>query len=213
MREVKIQYTAVSQRRQEWRDRLQLLGASISIIIGYAETFHIYTGIAIILPILGFVIAFLNIIFARFYQNLIQKYGDKFELALLRTSGIAMLITGIGFHISGSKYIQYAYYLLTLLYFIILPYFILPAKKNKRVLILTPSDLVVHKRIRAIKNAWQDIERIWIQKDVIKIKQKGYNKIKQYFIKPNAEEQNAISEFIETIKFEKDYGFEILKTI
>ena len=28
MREVKIQYTAVSQRRQEWRDRLQLLGAS-----------------------------------------------------------------------------------------------------------------------------------------------------------------------------------------
>ena len=60
---------------------------------------------------------------------------------------------------------------------------------------------------------WQDIERIWIQKDVIKIKQKGYNKIKKYFIKPNAEEQNAISEFVETIKFEKDYGFEILKTI
>lgn len=212
MKEVKIKYNTVSPRRQEWRDRLQLLGASISITIGYSETFHIYTGIAIILPILGLFIALLNIIFARFYRKLVQQYGDKFELVLLRTSGIAMFITGIGFHISGSKYIQYAYYLLTLLYFIILPYFILPKKKNKLVLILTPSEFIVHKRIRAIKNAWQNIERIWIQKGVIKIEQKGHNNIKQYFIKPIPEEQAAIFEFLEMIKLEKGYGFELLKT-
>jgi hypothetical protein len=211
MKEIKIKYSTVSPRRQELRDRLQLIGASISIIIGYSETLNIYAGITIILPIIGFVIAFINILFVRFYKNLVQKYGDQFELVLMRTNGIIMLITGIGFQIAGSKYIQYAYYLLTILFFIILPYFILPAKKKKLVLIFTPSELIVHKRLRAIKSAWQHIDRIWIHKGVIKIKQKGHNKIKQFFFEATTEKQTTIYGFIENIKFEKGYGFEIQK--
>ena len=162
MKEIKIKYSTVSPRRQELRDRLQLIGASISIIIGYSETLNIYAGITIILPIIGFVIAFINILFVRFYKNLVQKYGDQFELVLMRTNGIIMLITGIGFQIAGSKYIQY-------------------------------------------------IDRIWIHKGVIKIKQKGHNKIKQFFFEATTEKQTTIYGFIENIKFEKGYGFEIQK--
>ena len=48
MKEIEIRYSPVSPRRQEWRDRLQLVLASVSIIAGYAETLGIYTGAAII---------------------------------------------------------------------------------------------------------------------------------------------------------------------
>ena len=211
MKEIKVKYSPVSPGRQEWRNRLQLIGASISIVIGYSETFSIYTDITLMLPIIGFVIAFLNILFARFYRNLIQKYGNKFELILIRTNGIVMLITGIGFHLAGSKYIQYAYYLLTILFLIVLPNFILPAKKRKLVLILTSSELIVHKRIRVIKNVWQNIDVISIQKNFIEIKQKGHNKFKRYFIEPATKKQTEISRFIKSIKSEKGYGFEILE--
>jgi hypothetical protein len=211
MSEIKVKYNTISPRHQERRIRFQLIGASICIIIGYFETFNVYTGITIILPLIGFALAFLNLLFARFYRSLVQKYGEKLELILLRNNGIIMLITGIGFQIAGSKYIQYAYFLLSILYFIILPNLILPAKKKKLVLILSPSKLIVRNRIRLIKKDWQTIDNIWIQNGIIKIKQKGHKKIKQYFIEPNDEKQTAISAFIENIRSEKGFDFKIEK--
>jgi hypothetical protein len=212
LKSIEIKYNTVSPHRQEWRDRLQLLGASISIVVGYMETFNIYTGVAIILPIAGFLIAFLNILFVKFYRNLVQRYGEKFELILLRINGFILLITGIGFHITGSKYIQYAYYLLTILFFIILPYFVYPAKKKKLFLIFTPSEFVVHKRIRVVKTVWEKIDLVRIQKNLIEIKRKEHDKITRYFINPTDEENTEIANFIENLKIENSYSFEIQKS-
>lgn len=209
MREIKIRYNSISPHRQEWRDRLQLILASVSIIAGYSESLSIYTNVAIILPIIGFFIAFLNILFARFYRYLMKKHGDKFELLLIIANGIVMLITGIGFHISGSKYIQYAYYLLTIMLLIIFPIFILPAKNKRMFLTFNQSEFIIQKRMRAIKNAWQNIDLIGIQNNVLRLKLNGQKKIKKYFIEPDVKRQTEIINFIENLKVENDYKYQI----
>ncbi len=209
MREIKIQYYSISPHRQEWRDRLQLILASVSIIAGYSESLSIYTNVAIILPITGFFIAFLNILFARFYRYFMKKYGNKFELLLNMANGIVMLITGIGFHISGSKYIQYAYYILTMIFLIIFPIFILPAKNKKMFLTFTQSEFIVQKKLRAIKKAWQNIDLIGIHNNVLISKLHDQKKNKKYFIEPDDKRQNEIMNFIENLKVENDYKYQI----
>ena len=209
MNEIRVTYNTVSPRRQEYRDRMQLLGASISIVIGYSETFKFYTGITIILPIIGFVLVFLNVLFARFYRYLIKKYGAKFELLLIRANGIIMLITGIGYQVTGSKYIQYAYYLLAVLFFIILPNFLLPAKKKRLVLQITRLNIIIQKRFRTVRHTWQEIDLICIQKDALKIKTKGTSKLKNYFLEQEDNKQIQMFDFIDNIKSEHNYNFEI----
>jgi hypothetical protein len=207
MREIKIRYNSISPRRQEWRGRLQLIAASVGIIAGYSESLSIYTSVAIILPIIGFFIAFLNILFARFYSYFMKKYGNKFELLLIRANGIVMLITGIGFHISGSKYIQYAYYILTIMFLIIFPIFILSAKNKRMILTFTQSEFIIQKRLRPIKNAWQNIDLIGIQNNVLSLKIHDQNKIKKYFIEPDDKRQTEIMDYIEKLKAENDYKY------
>ena len=68
MNEIIIPYNTISPQRQKFRDRIQLLGASICIVIGYSETLSFYIGIYFILPLIGFAIAVLNIIFIKYYK-------------------------------------------------------------------------------------------------------------------------------------------------
>lgn len=211
MNEILIPYNTVSPRRQEFRSRIQLLGASMCIVIGYSETLSFYTGIFIILPIIGFAIAVLNIIFVRYYRTLVKKYGNKFEIFLIRTNGIIMLTTGIGYHITGSKYIQYAYYLLTILFFIILPRFILPAKKKRLTLQITRSGIVVQRSIKTVIHKWQNVELLCIKKNVLKIKKSGKRKIFKYFLEQKNNKQDQILSFVETIKSEYGHEFDIQK--
>lgn len=211
MKEIIIPYNTVSPRRQVFRNRIQLLGASICIVIGYSETLSFYTGIYLILPLIGFAIAVLNIIFIKYYRILVKKYSDKFEIFLIRTNGIIMLTTGIGYQITGSKYVQYAYYLLTILFFIILPRFILPAKKKRLTLQFTRSGIVVQKRIKTVIHKWQDIELFCIKKNNLKIKKSGKGKIFKYFLEQKNNKQDQILSFVETIKSEYDHEFDIQK--
>lgn len=207
MNEIIIPYNTISPQRQKFRDRIQLLGASICIVIGYSETLSFYTGIYFILPLIGFAIAVLNIIFIKYYKILVKKYGDKFEIFLIRTNGIIMLTTGIGYQITGSKYVQYAYYLLTILFFFILPWFILPAKKKRLTLQFTGSGIIVKKRIKTVIHKWQNIELFCIKKNVLKIKKSGKVKIFKYFLEQKNNKQEQILSFVKTIKSE--YGHEI----
>ena len=114
------------------RDRVQLLSASLCILIGYSETFSFYRGMLILIPLVGFAIAILNVIFARFYQALTERLGDKFEMILLRLNGVIMVITGLGYQLFGSNYIPYAYYFISVLYFVVLPKVVLPVKKKRK---------------------------------------------------------------------------------
>ena len=210
MDELTISYTIVSPHRQEIRNKLQLIGASVCILLGYSETINIYSGIFIILPIVGLILAILNIIFVRFYRILREKYGDKFEIFIIRTNGIIMLLTGIGYQVAGSKYIQYAYYLLTILFFVILPNVILPAKKKRLVLQFTRSGIIVQKRFRTVTNTWQSIDSLCIQNGILEIKKKGNReKIKKYYLDQKNGEQGQLFNFIWTIKSENGYEFDL----
>lgn len=211
MNEIIVPYNTVSSRRQEVRNRIQLIGASLCIVIGYSESFNIYTGMFIIVPIIGLAIVVLNIIFARFYRCLIKKYGDKFEIFLIKTNGIIMLTTGIGYQIAGSKYIQYAYYLLTVLFFVILPNFVLPAKRKRLVLKITPSKIIVQKRLRTIAHTWQNIDLICIQQDILQIKKKGNRKALKYYLDLESNIQAQLFDLAENIKSEYGYKFDLQK--
>jgi hypothetical protein len=136
-----------------------------------------------------------------------KKYGNKFELLLNRANGIVMLITGIGFHISGSKYIQYAYYLLAILFWIIYPIFMLPAKNKRMFLTFTQSEIIVQKRLRAIKKAWQNIDLIGIQNNVLRLKLHDQKNINKYFIEPDNKRQTEIMNFIENLKVENNFKY------
>ncbi len=210
MEEIRITYNTVSTHRQELRNKIQLIAASIGIIVGYSETFSIYKGIAIILPIIGFVIAFLNVLFVKFYRKLAKTYDHRFEILIVIMNGIIMLTTGIGYHLAGSKYIQFAYYILALLFLIILPNIILPIKM-KRSLQFTRSKIIVKKSLRKVTLMWQNIDWICIQKDILKIKQPGDRKIKIYFLDQDDRKQTQITDFIENIKAESNYKFDIQK--
>jgi hypothetical protein len=211
MNEIRIKYDSISPRRQEIRDKVQLLVASLTIFLGYLETMGIYKGIAIVLPVIGFAIALLNILFIRFYRNFINRYSYKFEILLLRTNGIIMLITGIGYYFSGSKHLHYAYYLLTLIYFVILPYCLLQAK-NKRILKFTQSKIIVIKKVRTVAHLWHNIDFIDIQKNVLKISEKGNKTIKKYFLEEDELKQSQLVDFIEDIKSKQNDSFDIRKS-
>jgi hypothetical protein len=120
-----------------------------------------------------------------------------------------MLITGIGFHISGSNYIQYAYYLLTILFIIIFPIFIVPIKNKRVMLKFTQSEFIVQKRISVSKNQWQNIELITLQKGVLKIKLLERKSIKNYFIEPDDKLNAEIRSFIENLKLEFGYKYQV----
>lgn len=211
MKEMKIKYNTISISRQLLRDRLQLISASIGIVVGFWETIKIYKGVFLIIPILGFAMALINIVIAKFYIKFMYKYGDKLELILIRMNGMMMLITGLGFHILGSKDIQYAYYLLSFLYFIIFPYFLLPAKNKKLIFHITLTGIVINRLfLKVIQYPWQEIESISLKNEVLQLKIKNRGKMKKYFIqKDDLSQHSEIIDFIKKIKSKNKYSFEI----
>ena len=210
MNEMIINYNTISPHRQSWRDRAQLVGASISIFVGYSETFASYTGISIILPIIGFIIAFVNVLFARFYQKFRDKYGDKFEILLLRINGIIMLITGMGYHVLGSKHIQYAYYFLAVAFFIFLPSVVLPAKKNKLFLKITPSQITIHKLVKSVSHAWQNVDSLFLGDGILLLKLNNRKKSKKFYIEQVQNLPRAkLIDYINKLKSENKYSFKI----
>ena len=164
------------------RDRLQLLSASLCIALGYSETFSFYRGMLILIPLFGFAIALLNVIFARFYQMLTERLGDKFELLLLRLNGVIMVITGLGYHLFGSRYIQYAYYLISILYFVVLPKIVLPVKKRRLSLHLTDSGMTITTLTRSVVWPWESIVSAHLLDNVLEIKRKGHNRTKHFYL-------------------------------
>ena len=199
MDEITIKYDKISPRRQEINDRVQLLAASITIFLGYWDTLSFFTGIKMILPVTGFSIALLNILFVRFYKRLIKKYGYRFEVLILRINGIIMLTTGIGYHLTGSNYIQYAYFILTLCYFLILPYFILKVRK-RRMLRFTPSKIIVTKLLRETAMFWNDIDFIDLQGNMLTIGEKEKRRKRKFYLEQDENKLSQINDFIAITK-------------
>jgi len=211
---MKITYKSISAKRQERRDRMQLFGAALGIVLGFMETLNIYTGISLIIPILGFALALVNVLIAKFYSTFQKKYGEKLELILFKINGFMMLITGLGFQFSGSKYVKYVYYILSLFFFIVLPYFLIPAKKKKFVLQLTDSEIIVNRFIfKAINYPWQEIETVFLNNEFLQLKTKQGKKSRKYFLQNNTKVLvTEIIDFMKKVKLENDFAFEIQET-
>ncbi len=76
-------------------------------------------------------------------------------------------------------------------------------------LTFTQSEFIVQKRLRAIKNAWQNIDLIGIQNNVLRLKLHDQKKIKKYFIEPDDKRQTEIMNFVENLKVENDNKYSI----
>lgn len=208
---MKLTYNTISPKRGERRDRTQLFGAALGIVLGFMETLNIYSGFALIVPMAGFALAAVNVIFAKFYKRLKTRFGDKLEVILLQINGFMMLVTGFGFHISGSKHIQYVYYALSLVFFILLPYFVVPAAKRKLFLHFTDTEIVVHRLLfKEKKHRWRDIQTVLLNTEFIQLISVDGKKSRKYFLQNNAELGiSNISEFLREIKAQKKFSFDI----
>ena len=207
MKEIKIGYNTVSPARQRRRNRMQLFGAAFGILAGFWETFGLYKGIYIVIPVSGFILAGLNIIIGRFYDKVENKYGNRLDIILSRINGFVLLITGIGFHVTGSKYIQYAYYLLSLLFLIVFPYLLFPVKGKKLYMRMTDSGIIVNRLIfKDVIYPWQVIKSVFINENALQVQTKNGKKTKKYFIQ-DADKSKfpEIYSFINMIKSENEY--------
>lgn len=177
MEGITLYYNVKSPKRQIKQGRFQLLAASFSIIIGYWETFRFYSGLSLIIPLAGLLIAAVNIPFAIFYKKLSRKYGGKFERLLLQTDGVIMLITGIGYDMAGSIFGPYAYYFLAVVYMVVVPYILLPAKSKRFYIEVSPSGFSLRGMLRRISVGWNEIESFSFQNNVMKVKRTGKRKV------------------------------------
>ena len=207
---MKISYNTESSRRQERRDRLQLLAAVLGITVGFTETLNIYKGIAFVIPCLGFFVALVNLIIAGLYRKIRNRFGDNLELILTKINGFVMLITGLGFQIEGSGEIQYVYYALALVFFVLFPYFLLPAKKKKLIINLTDSQIIINRLLfKPVIHSWQDVEFISLKKELLQLKTKGGKKSKKYYLlTDDSQSRSEIADLINEIKRDSDYTFE-----
>ena len=215
MEEMKIGYNTISSDRQQTRDRLQLAGAAICIFLGFWDTRRMYTGITIMIPIIAFAISIINIIIARFYHKMIKIFGDRLELIVLKINGMIMLITGIGYKLGGSNDIQYVYYLLALIFFIILPYSLLPAKKKNFFIHINQSEIKIYKFFfKPVIHTWQEIEFIILNKSYLELKKKGRKRSKKYFFnKTNTSLHSDIHNYLNKIHTDNNAIFEIRSTL
>lgn len=196
-----VKYELISPRRQEFIDKVQLLAASLGIFTGYADSLHIYKGVAILLPIVGYAVVLLNLLFVFFYKKIIKRLNYKFEALLLRLNGVMILATALGYQLTGSQYLQYVYYVVALIYLFVLPMIVLPVK-NKRILRLTPSELLVNKRFKTVSYLWQNMDWVRLDKFVLKIRENG--KRKSFFLVQDADQYNLLSDFIKDIEQKYD---------
>ncbi len=180
-----LKYTPLSLEHQIRRDRIQLTVAAVSIFMGFIETWPVFRGFALIIPIGGFVLAVLNLLLARFYQQILNKFGDKVDNILMAVNGIAMLVSGIAFQYQGSNAIQYAYYFLAFAY-LLLPYTIIPGRL-KRLKIIFDQDGVFIKG--AFKNGrmiqWTDLFLIELSQECLKLGIQKQKKEKRFCIHQN----------------------------
>jgi len=209
MKELIINYSNISPRRLVIMDKVQLIAAAAGIALGYYETWNKYEGISIIVPLTGFVIAFINILVVRFYGRLVNKYGNKFEIFLFRLNGIVLLITGISFQIFGAKYIQYVYYIIALFSFYIVPNFIIPAKKQKYYIHLSDTQIIVSRFFSKNIFSWNEISSFKNNNGILVLKNNRSKRAAKFYLNDNEVNIKALSSFLTKLKEDNNYIFEI----
>ena len=121
-----------------------------------------------------------------------------------------MLVAGLTYHIHGSKYIPYAYYFISLMFFMVVPNFLLPAREKKMVLNITSSDIVIHKwLLKPVVYPWHEIESLVLNRGVLQLKSKWKRRSKKYYLQGiSRSKKTEITRFLEEMKQNRNFSFE-----
>lgn len=200
MDSLELSYNRLSPKRELFRNRFQLLSASIVIFLGYADTFNEYTGALVTLPIIGFCIAILDIFIAKAYTKLEAKFGHSLEYTVFRINGLIMFVGGLGYHFLGSQFIQYAYYFIAFVSFFILPHVSRSAKK-KKTLCLSDSFILINRKIgKPIIYKKDNIYNVELKGSCLIITLANQRQKKYYLIDLSSSLQMRIEEILQLIK-------------
>ncbi len=132
---MKVSYQSASAKRTVMSDKIQLAVAALSLVIGYVDTFNSFKGWFLALPILGFIIAAGNGVMLIWYKKVKEKFGNYFEIQAFRLNGAVLMLTAFGYHFEGKHSIQYVYYLLAIIYFLLLPRIVVKLRSRLTLLI------------------------------------------------------------------------------
>ena len=191
MSEFTLHYQNRSKKDQSKRDKIQLLFASFSLAIGTVDTFQMYSGVWILIPIVSFAVAAMNLFIVIRFRWFEQKYGSRFEAAVFRFNGVLLLLTALGFQFAGKNAVQYVYYGLAIAYFVLIPR-ILTAAREKMILSIDEDKIVVCRSVRQPQQySWSDVESIILMNELIQVKWKQKKRRKKYFLVFDSNEQQS----------------------
>ena len=182
MNGIEFKYNIISRKDQKRSDRIQLFIASFSLVTGYSDSIKDYTGILILLPIISFSIAIINIGILITYNYFIKKYGYRLEAIVFRINGIMILLTALGFQFIGNHNVQYVMYVIAVCYLFVLPNIVIQ-KRGKMIIRFLPEKISVFRRwLKPLEYDWYDIETISVKNTLIILKQKNVKKRRRYFL-------------------------------
>jgi hypothetical protein len=211
MNDLELKYNRWSIKGQRRSDRIQLLLASFSFFMGYVDSIKDYHGLLLLIPVSTFILSVVNIIIVIRYAWFEQKYGYKLETTIFRINGIMMLITALSFEFIGEHNVQYVYYLISIIYFVILPNVVIKKRTKMKMRFLPEKIVVMRSFLKPIEYLWNDIEVISQKKELLKIERKNKRKIKKhYLIFDKDTEKSELSELLQTKQNEFGFSLEYL---
>ena len=180
MKEITLKYQKGSPETLLRTDRVQILTAALALLIGYIDTYYAYTGLLVIIPIIGITIALLNFILAIRLNYFYKKFGDKLSLVIFRGNGFMMLITALGYQFIGHHTVQYVLYLLSLVYLFVLPVISGKVKRRYQITFGNGQITIMRSVRKPLQYRIKDLDDIIIQGDKLTIKEN--NKENHYFL-------------------------------
>ena len=205
VKELQLHYSRMPENRQRRHDRIQLLIASLSFITGYMDSLQDYPGWLLLIPMVSFIIALMNILIVVRYSWFERKYGPNLESTVFRINGIMMLVTALSFELIGRHRVQYAYYVLAIIYFFILPHIAINARK-KMYITFSVNMILIRSLRRSIELRWPDIEIINLTNGLLKIKSKKRRRVRKYYLQTNDPAPLSALEMLLKVR-QKEYGF------
>ena len=208
MKTLKIHVLPTDPSRRIRKNRYQLLGAALGILLGFWETLDLYRGIALALPIIGFGLAVFNIFIAKKYTYWENRFGPAFDRSLFRLNGLVMLITGLGFYVGGSGWVKYIYFTLAFHFIVIAPHVRMPWKR-KRFLRFGADGIVVSRTFRKPSvHPWHDVEAISLYPDHLDLKLRDEKRAIRFSCQLPAEEAARFLQHIRRAREEHDFFFD-----
>ncbi|MCK5145660.1 hypothetical protein KAR48_02830 [bacterium] len=184
---IQIQYKRSSPAKEQRRDRAQLIGTALVLMLTLMGVLEDPTTPLIILAIISVLIGCVHLFCGIRYNHLKNLMDNHFDIALFRITGIVFLLDGAMLQLQGSHTVFIIHYALGLFYFFGL---ISLRKKVEENFILKADEsaLTVNtfkKRPETIP--WSEISSIQIESHMITVIHTGRRRPRRFYIDENAD--------------------------